>query len=103
MLKRFRMPGRCGKIQGWAGIGLTTISKGVWNLNIGAVIHRLSDAECYRLEDNLVEHTKLVKETFLSSTTKERRDQIRKRIQELREERKRIIGAEAPEVEQVTG
>ncbi|WHH59121.1 hypothetical protein [Petroclostridium sp. X23] len=73
-------------------------------MSLGKIIYRLSDEECNRLEDNLVEHTRLVKENLLSSTAPERKKQIRKRITDLREERMKILGAlgqGAPEVKGV--
>jgi hypothetical protein len=54
-------------------------------------IAHLSDEACARLEEIILEHTRLAKEHF--TATPERKKEIKKRINELVKERELLLGS----------
>lgn len=55
-------------------------------------IFTLTEAQSKRLEEIIVLHTRLALEHIQPNTTTERKQDIKKQIQDLRDERKSIIG-----------
>ncbi|KXG78256.1 hypothetical protein [Thermotalea metallivorans] len=61
-------------------------------LEVWRRVINLSDAQRDRLEEIVLEHTRLVKEHVQPSTTQERKKEIRQKILQLEFERKMLIG-----------